>query len=205
VGPVVHVEIIMAGYGRSRGCAVVEFESNELSARAINECQNKELGGRKLFLREDREQKGFAQTRAPRGGRGGSFQNRGRGGFSGRGGNRGNSFGNRDNSFGNRERDSGDDRFRRPEHTPREYAPGTSVYVGNLPFNTTWFDLKDLSSQFGQVLRADVSTDRNTGQSRGFGTVRFADSDSATAAIAALNDVEFQGRKLSVRPDKHNN
>jgi RNA recognition motif-containing protein len=204
VGPVAHVEII-SNYGRSRGCAVVEFESKELAARAINEFQNKELAGRKLYLREDREAKGFAQ-RPARGGFQKDFSGSSRGGRSGyQDRNRGGFGGFRDNFRNNdRSNETEGDRFRRPEstHAPRE--PGTSVYFGNLPFNATWYDLKDLCRQFGNVLRSDISTDRQTGHSRGFGTVRFSDADSASAAILALNEVEFQGRKLNVRLDKHN-
>src|SRR5437762_8859054 len=71
-----------------------------------------------------------------------------------------------------------------------------NLYVGNLPFNTTAADLETAFGQYGQVTRAQVMTDRDTGRSRGFGFVEMA--DGAEAAITALNGTDFQGRTLTV-------
>ena len=65
IGEVSRVEIISYPSGRSKGCAIVEFSSNEDAARAINECSNQEIAGRKIFLREDREEKGFSTRSQP--------------------------------------------------------------------------------------------------------------------------------------------
>ncbi|MBX9578973.1 MAG: RNA-binding protein, partial [Gemmataceae bacterium] len=75
-----------------------------------------------------------------------------------------------------------------------------NLYVGNLAFGTTEADLTELFSQFGQVLKAQVITDRDTGRSRGFGFVEMG--DGAEAAIQALHDNEFQGRRLTVNEAK---
>jgi RNA recognition motif-containing protein len=71
-----------------------------------------------------------------------------------------------------------------------------NLYVGNLPFRTTADDLREAFGQFGEVTRAQVVTDRETGQSRGFGFVEMA--EGADQAIANLNGALFQGRTLTV-------
>jgi RNA recognition motif-containing protein len=75
-----------------------------------------------------------------------------------------------------------------------------NLYVGNLPFGTTNADLEQLFGQYGQVAKAQVITDRETGRSRGFAFVEM--SDGAEAAIQALHDTEFQGRRLTVNEAK---
>ena len=73
IGSVGRVEIISFPSGRSKGCAVVEFDSIAEAARAINQLNNSEIHGRKIFIREDREGKGFgsAASRAAAAGGGG--------------------------------------------------------------------------------------------------------------------------------------
>ena len=75
-----------------------------------------------------------------------------------------------------------------------------NLYVGNLPFGTTNGDLEQLFGQYGQVAKAQVITDRETGRSRGFAFVEMA--DGAEAAIQALHDQEYQGRRLTVNEAK---
>ncbi len=75
-----------------------------------------------------------------------------------------------------------------------------NLYVGNLPFGTTQADLEQLFGQYGAVTRAQVITDRETGRSRGFGFVEM--SSGAEEAINALNNAEFQGRRLTVNEAK---
>ena len=74
----------------------------------------------------------------------------------------------------------------------------TNLYVGNLTFNTTSADLERVFGQHGQVEKAQVVTDRDTGRSRGFGFVEMADSSEADAAIQALNGKNLDGRDLKV-------
>ena len=66
LGSVGRVELIAHPSGRSKGCAVVEFDSCEEAGRAINELNNAEIHGRKIFIREDREGKGFGAQSAQR-------------------------------------------------------------------------------------------------------------------------------------------
>ena len=72
-----------------------------------------------------------------------------------------------------------------------------SIYVGNLPFQTTEEDLEELFSAYGAVESAKVISDRETGRSRGFGFVQMDDGD-ADEAISKLNGEDFQGRTLRI-------
>ena len=75
-----------------------------------------------------------------------------------------------------------------------------NLYFGNLPFGTTSADLEQLFGQYGTVTKAQVITDRETGRSRGFAFVEM--SDGVEAAINALKNVEFHGRRLTVNEAK---
>jgi RNA recognition motif-containing protein len=72
------------------------------------------------------------------------------------------------------------------------------LYVGNLSFQTSSEDLRDLFSQAGNVESASVVEDRDTGRSRGFGFVEMSSKEEAEAAIAQFNGKEFGGRALTV-------
>ena len=74
----------------------------------------------------------------------------------------------------------------------------SNIYVGNLTFGTTSDDLERLFAAHGEVTRAQVTTDRDTGRSRGFGFVEMASADEAKAAIDALNGTNVDGRDLTV-------
>jgi RNA recognition motif-containing protein len=74
----------------------------------------------------------------------------------------------------------------------------TNIFVGNLSFDTTDTDLQAAFGAYGQVGRASVVRDRDTGQSRGFGFVEMADSGEATQAMTALNGHDLNGRTLNV-------
>src|SRR5262245_65228514 len=73
---------------------------------------------------------------------------------------------------------------------------GKNIYVGNLTFQTTEDDLRRLFEPFGEVIRAQVTVDRETGRSRGFGFVEMA--SGGDEAIAALNGKDVGGRTLTV-------
>ena len=75
-----------------------------------------------------------------------------------------------------------------------------NLFVGNLSFDTTADDLLEAFGQHGQVTRAQVISDRETGRSRGFGFVEMA--DGGDQAIAALNGAQFKGRNLNVNEAK---
>jgi len=73
-----------------------------------------------------------------------------------------------------------------------------NLFVGNMNFQTTESDLRALFEPFGEIVRVQVMTDRDTGRSRGFGFVEMADDEAAAQAIAALNGKELDGRALNV-------
>ncbi|MCA8999813.1 MAG: RNA-binding protein, partial [Planctomycetaceae bacterium] len=74
----------------------------------------------------------------------------------------------------------------------------SKLYVGNLSYNTTEDDLKDLFEQAGNVVSVTVIKDRETGRSKGFGFVEMESEDAAAAAIEALNGQPHEGRNLTV-------
>jgi RNA recognition motif-containing protein len=74
------------------------------------------------------------------------------------------------------------------------------LYVGNLAFGTTSDDLANLFGEYGTVTSAQVVTDRETGQSRGFAFVEM--SGGSEEAMQALNLKDFQGRSLTVNEAK---
>jgi cold-inducible RNA-binding protein len=72
------------------------------------------------------------------------------------------------------------------------------LYVGNLSFQTSEQELREMFSAFGEVTSASLVMDRDTGRPRGFGFVEFADDNAARAAINGLNGKNIGGRDLTV-------
>jgi len=73
-----------------------------------------------------------------------------------------------------------------------------NIFVGSLSFDTTDKDLLGAFTPHGAVDSARVVTDRDSGQSRGFGFVEMPNEAEARAAIAALNGRELNGRTINV-------
>jgi RNA recognition motif-containing protein len=73
-----------------------------------------------------------------------------------------------------------------------------NIYVGNLSYETTEDDLRNMFEAHGKVDRASLVMDRMTGRSKGFGFVEMPNDKEGHAAIAALNEMETQGRKIMV-------
>ena len=73
-----------------------------------------------------------------------------------------------------------------------------NIYVGNLAYGVTSDELRDAFAAFGQVSRANVIMDRDTGRSKGFGFVEMSDDAEARAAIDGLNDQPIGGRNVRV-------
>ncbi len=72
------------------------------------------------------------------------------------------------------------------------------IYVGNLPYSTTEDELRDLFVEFGEVVRVNIITDRDTGQSKGFAFIEMPTQSEAEAAVGALNESNLKGRTLRV-------
>lgn len=73
-----------------------------------------------------------------------------------------------------------------------------NIYVGNLAYRTNEDELRQLFSQFGEVSSVKIITDRDTGQSKGFGFVEMPNQSEAEAAINNLNETDLGGRNLRV-------
>jgi RNA recognition motif-containing protein len=74
----------------------------------------------------------------------------------------------------------------------------SKLYVGGLAYSTTAEGLRTLFAQYGSVESAAVVSDRDTGQSRGFGFVEMSTKVEADEAIAKLDGQSFEGRPLKV-------
>ncbi|MCB9184999.1 MAG: RNA-binding protein [Flavobacteriales bacterium] len=75
-----------------------------------------------------------------------------------------------------------------------------NIYVGRLTHSITELHLELLFGHFGEVKRAEVVTDRVTGESRGFGFVEMSDDRSAAKAIDKLDGAKLEGARLLVKP-----
>jgi RNA recognition motif-containing protein len=73
-----------------------------------------------------------------------------------------------------------------------------NIYVGNLSWECSADELLNLFGQYGQVARAQVVMDRETGRSRGFAFVEMGSDAEAAAAVEGLNGQQFNGRALTV-------
>ncbi|KAM0743148.1 hypothetical protein ACQRIT_003325 [Beauveria bassiana] len=72
------------------------------------------------------------------------------------------------------------------------------LFIGGLAWHTEEATLRQKFEEFGAVEEAVVVKDRDTGRSRGFGFVRYNQEADAQSAIAAMNNVEFDGRTIRV-------
>src|SRR5207253_7310112 len=73
-----------------------------------------------------------------------------------------------------------------------------SLFVGNMSFQTSESELRELFAPFGQVTRVHLAMDRETGRARGYAFVEMPNDAEATQAKAALDGKEVGGRNLKV-------
>jgi RNA recognition motif-containing protein len=73
-----------------------------------------------------------------------------------------------------------------------------NIYVGNLSFDVSEENLRQVFEPFGQVSSITIIKDKYSGQSRGFGFVEMPDRAQAQAAIEGLNGKEVSGRQMTV-------
>lgn len=128
---VIRVDVMQTSDGRSKGCGIVEFATAEGAAEAVLTLNDTELSGRRIFVREDRENSSSGVSGRDYPSRGGRYN-------SHRSRPQGNSMISSD-----------------PESQSRR------VYVGNLSWDVTWSDLKDHMRAAGDVRRADVICEHN--------------------------------------------
>lgn len=145
-GEVLHAEVITEASGRSKGCGIVEYATEDEAQEAIHTLTDTELKGRMIFVREDRET-------------GASF------------------------------------------HGSGGKQSGTSVYVWNLAYETTWQELKDHMRLAGNVDQATILSG-HSGESIGCGVVVYQKPQEAARAIRELQNSELNGRHIYVREDR---
>ncbi|XP_026941891.1 cleavage stimulation factor subunit 2 isoform X3 [Orcinus orca] len=73
-----------------------------------------------------------------------------------------------------------------------------SVFVGNIPYEATEEQLKDIFSEVGPVVSFRLVYDRETGKPKGYGFCEYQDQETALSAMRNLNGREFSGRALRV-------
>ncbi|KAK9837136.1 hypothetical protein WJX81_005720 [Elliptochloris bilobata] len=189
-GPVAFADILRESgpEGRSKGCGIVEFETAESAAEAINTLHLSELDGREVYVREDREDADLKQAlggdpsaarpkrgrssggpppgygeRAPGGPRGGGPMGGAHGGGAGAGAGAADTL-----------------------------VVGRRVVVEGLGPSTTWKTLKDHFRAAGGVLHADV-------MHGGVGEVEFGTAADALRAISQFSNSSLDGRVITVR------
>ena len=73
-----------------------------------------------------------------------------------------------------------------------------NIYVGNLSYDVTEDDFRELFVSFGEVESATIIMDKYSGKSKGFGFVEMPNGDEAERAIQELNGKEFMEQELTV-------
>jgi RNA recognition motif-containing protein len=82
------------------------------------------------------------------------------------------------------------------EKETRRKTMSTNIYVGNLSFDSTESDIRELFEEHGTVDEVKMITDRDTGRPRGFGFIVM--SSGGDEAIRALDGKDLGGRNLKV-------
>ena len=77
-----------------------------------------------------------------------------------------------------------------------------TIYIGNLSYQATEDDLRSVFTDYGEVKRVVLPTDRETGRMRGFAFVEMLEDDQEEAAIQALDGAEWMGRAIRVNKAK---
>ncbi|KAI1891744.1 hypothetical protein AGOR_G00146920 [Albula goreensis] len=202
VGEVTYVEHLMDAEGKSRGCAVVEFRTEELMKAAVEKVNKYNLNGRPLKVKEDPDGE-FARRAAQRA-QGGGGPPGGMGmGMGGMG--------------------MGPGPGAPPPPPPMVNIPpslmdnpnipsevihglqagkiGNTVFVANLDYKVGWKKLKEVFSMAGVVLRAELLEDKD-GKSRGMGIVTFDMPIEAVQAVSMFNGQLLFNRVMHVKLDE---
>ena len=79
---------------------------------------------------------------------------------------------------------------------------GRKLYIGNLPYSVTEQTIQSTFSQLGTVEAINLITDRDSGQSKGFGFIEMRTDAEANAAISKLHGTELEGRPIKVNEAK---
>ncbi len=75
----------------------------------------------------------------------------------------------------------------------------TNIFVARLDYGVTQEELKSAFEQFGQVNKASLAMDKETGKSKGFAFIEMENDDEAQAAIKSLDGFTMHGREIAVK------
>lgn len=81
----------------------------------------------------------------------------------------------------------------------------TSIFVAKLDFGVSKEQLVELFTQYGEVSKAHIPTDKDTGKPRGFAFVEMSNDDEASQAIQALDGFEINRRQIAVKVAENRN
>ena len=73
-----------------------------------------------------------------------------------------------------------------------------TIYIGNLSFQASEDDIRDVFTEYGKVVRVSLPIDRENGRKRGFAFVDMATDAQENTIIEALDGAEWMGRELRV-------
>lgn len=73
-----------------------------------------------------------------------------------------------------------------------------NIYVGNLSYQASEQELRELFAAYGDIVRVSIVKDRDSGRSKGFGFVEMEDNSAGLRAIDALNGKDLGGRPLKI-------
>ena len=72
------------------------------------------------------------------------------------------------------------------------------LFVGNLPYDVTEAELRELFLPVGPLTYVFLPVDRESGKRRGFAFVEFGEESQAAEALRRFNDQPFKGRPLAL-------
>lgn len=76
------------------------------------------------------------------------------------------------------------------------------IYIGNLHYEITEEQLKQIFEEYGQIDEVKIIKDRETGRSKGFGFVTIADDEQGERALEEMDGAEINGRSVKVNRAK---
>ncbi|XP_060702042.1 heterogeneous nuclear ribonucleoprotein M [Hemiscyllium ocellatum] len=189
VGEVTYVELFMDADGKSRGCGVVEFKSEENMKKAVEVMDKQSFSGRPLKVKEDLDGEHARRMMQKFGG----FDRMGMGGGGGGVGGPGMNI---------------PPALLHNSHVPRDVLNalqagrlGSTIFIVNLDFKVGWKKLKEVFSMAGSVVRADIVEDKD-GKSRGMGTVTFERPIESVQAISMFNGQLLYDRPMHIKMDE---
>ncbi|KAH0795179.1 RNA-binding protein [Histomonas meleagridis] len=77
------------------------------------------------------------------------------------------------------------------------------LFVGNLPFDITEEEIRQLFSRCGVVQRVNILIDQNTGNSKGVAFVRYSTEEEMRRALNEFNDFSYNNRIFRVKIAKN--